>query len=69
MPSQRNGSGPKIMLHVQVSGILAQWLIEMKDAGFVPNNTQAVSEGIKLLRKEYMQMNRPQSTHPEGTDE
>lgn len=57
------------MLHVQVSGILAQWLIEMKDAGFVPNNTQAVSEGIKLLRKEYMQMNRPQSTHPEGTDE
>jgi len=57
------------MLHVQVSGIIAQWLSEMKESGFIANNTQAVGEGIKLLRKEYMQMNRPQSTHPEITDE
>lgn len=69
MPSQRNGSGPKIMLHVQISGILAQWLIEMKETGFVPNNTHAVNEGIKLLRKEYIKMNTPQTAHSEGNDE
>jgi hypothetical protein len=42
-----------VALHSQISGVVAEWLIEMKDAGYVNNYTDAVNRGLILLYEKF----------------
>jgi len=37
----------------------------MKEAGFITTNTDAVIQGIRLLYKEFIDIDAPNKTHPE----
>ena len=54
MPSKRTANGPRVTLHTQVTGEPARWLDEMKESGFVTSYTDAVLQGIVLLRRKYV---------------
>ena len=53
MPTRKKIDGPHVALHSQISGIVAEWLIEMKDAGYVNNYTDAVNQGVVLLYEKF----------------
>lgn len=58
MPSKRTTNGPRVTLHTQVTGEPARWLDEMKESGFVTSYTDAVLQGIVLLRRNYVALTR-----------
>ena len=53
MPTRKKIDEPHVALHSQISGIVAEWLIEMKDAGYVNNYTDAVNQGVVLLYEKF----------------
>ena len=43
-------------IHVRITGKPAAWLAEMRDAGFVSTNTDAVIQGLIELYRKYRQI-------------
>jgi hypothetical protein len=54
MPSKKTTNGPRVILHTQVTGRVAAWLVEMKDEGYVTSYTDAIHQGLILLRQKFM---------------
>jgi hypothetical protein len=54
MPSKKTTNGPRVILHTQVTGRVAEWLVQMKDEGYVTSYTDAVHQGLILLHQKFM---------------
>jgi hypothetical protein len=66
MPTKRKIEGPSLTLHVQVTGKVAEWLTEMKADGCVTSYTDAVLQGLVLLRGKFNSMNSTGSSSVVG---
>jgi hypothetical protein len=66
MPTKRKIEGPTLTLHAQVTGKVAQWLIEMKQDGFVTSYTDAVLQGLILLRSKFKNVGSTESSSIAG---
>lgn len=62
MPSKRKIEGPSLTLHAQVTGKVAEWLIEMKTDGLITSYTDAVLQGLILLRSKFKTMGSTESS-------
>jgi len=65
MPTRKEMDGPQFTVHAQIAGKPALWLNAMKEAGFITTNTDAVIQGIRLLYKEFIDIDAANKTHPD----
>jgi hypothetical protein len=66
MPTKRKTEGPSLTLHAQVSGKVAEWIIQMKEDGLVTSYTDAVLQGLILLRSKFKSMGSTESSPTAG---
>jgi len=66
MPTKKKIEGPTLTLHAQVSGKVAEWLIEMREDGLVTSYTDAVLQGLILLRSKFKNMGSTESSPTAG---
>jgi hypothetical protein len=66
MPTKRKAEGPSLTLHTQITGKVAEWLIEMKEDGFVTSYTDAVLQGLVLLRSKFKNVGSTESSSTAG---
>jgi hypothetical protein len=59
MPTKKmKTDGASVTLHTQVSGKVAEWLVEMKEDGYVTSYTDAVLQGLVLLHTKFSSLTR-----------
>ena len=66
MPTKRKIEGPTLTLHAQVNGKVAEWLIEMREDGLVTSYTDAVLQGLILLRSKFKSVGSTESSPTAG---
>jgi hypothetical protein len=66
MPTKKKIEGPSLTLHAQVSGKVAEWLIELREDGLVTSYTDAVLQGLILLHSKFKSVGSTESSPTAG---